>query len=192
MGSHQVFAGTNYAPPPLSHACTYVSDGDTNGAFYFIGTAYASMAWANPQSNGLTVLNNGGMLGGSLSNITNRAADDNYGGDNPNSYYTFQLGTGRSLSLTDWSYRSRAVNFSSLPTAMKIQGSNTGNGIDWADINAQTGITFSGVSEYKLYTLSASSAYKHFRLIQTAATTDANNFFTIGELELYGTFYYPA
>lgn len=173
---------------PTTENLSWVFNGDANGVFYRIGTNFGAMAWANPQSNGLVVTGLGPILGGTFAAITNQAADDNYTGNNPGSYYIFDLGPSRYLSLTDWTYRARDINFSSLPTAIKLQGSNTNNGIDWADLDDQTGITFVATNEWKHYTISPSANYRYFKLLQTAQTTDANDYFTIGEAEIYGDF----
>src|SRR6478672_7093159 len=43
-------------PTPTEKTLTYVSDGDSNDLFYWLGTAKGATSWVNPQSNGSLIV----------------------------------------------------------------------------------------------------------------------------------------
>lgn len=169
-----------------SDSLVYVSDGDTNGVFYRIGTNFGAMAWSNPQTSGAIVIGGGSLLSGTLDAIVDRAPSDTYTNNFPNEHYDFDLGAGRTLALTDWAYRSRSGVTSSTPTQMTLSGSN--DGITWTPIGVAN-LTVSTTDEWFLFS-DTSSPYRYFQLMQTATNSSGGDHFTIGEFELYGTLNY--
>lgn len=178
----------------LDDTLTYASDGDTNGAFYFIGTNFTLAGWVDPTTNGLVVTSNTSpQFGTALVNVVNRtygavAVTDGLILNTPSASITFDLGANRTLELTDWSYQSRGDDVTALPTEMTLEGSN--NGSTWFAVDLQTGLTPAGAGDWLLFTLGApSTAYRYFRVTQSALNSDGNNFFTANEFEFYGEFH---
>jgi hypothetical protein len=180
---------TAEAPVGNSRTLTYASDGDANGVFYFFGQNFnAGGTWTNPNTAGrLPITVTAAMLNGGVDNLVNRAAEDNYTTNVANSNFVFDLGSGRALSLTVWSYRARTATTSQTPTALSLEGSNDGS--SWTAIDARSGISVTATGQWKTFT-STSSAFRYFRLKQTALNNGGDNFFTIAEFELYGTLTY--
>lgn len=178
-------------PPSSPHTFTYVSDGDANGVFYFLGTGLGTTSWSNPQGSGALVITVNGsttMGFGSLASIVNRATDDNSSPNATNSFFTFDLGAGHSLQLVTWSYRSRDGFTSSTPTGIEIYGSNDNSSFTLLD--SQTSLSFTSFNEWMTWSISPSAGYRYLKLKQIDPNNSggANNFFTIGEFEIYGAF----
>lgn len=180
------------SPTPTATPLAYVSDGDTNGVFHFLGTALGTTSWSNPQTSGALVItvNGGTSMGfGSLAAIVNLTADDNSSPNSANSFFVFDLGPGHSLELDTWSYRSRDGFTSSTPTGMEVYGSNDGS--TYFLLDSATGQNFVSFNQWFTQALSPSVAYRYIKLKQIDPNNSgANNFFTIGEFEIYGLFHY--
>lgn len=174
---------------------TYVSDGDTNGVFYFIGTAYGqNTTWANP--NPTLITNSASSLdtGAAVVGLTNRAfALPEYctTGNSANSWFKVDLGANNTLKLNGWTWRSSRFVVSSNfeVTAMKIEGSNDNTA--WTQLDARTGLTWTTDGQFQSWTFTSNGiAYRYFKVTQTAVNDGGSNYFTCGDLELYGEFTY--
>lgn len=177
---------------PTTETRTWTMNGDDQGVFYRIGTTFGTVAWTNPHTSGAIVVGEssyGGVPSETVEQIVaHDATSDVYTDNIPNSYFTFDLGVGRTLQVTDWTYQSRFPQATqSTPTAMDLEGSN--NGVTWTPIDSRTGIAFTIAADWRHYT-TTSAAFRYFRLIQTAQTATSNDYFTIGEFELYGVLTY--
>jgi hypothetical protein len=178
---------TPTASPTTTYTGTWVSNGDANGIFYFAGQNWnTGGTWTNPHTAGRINVTASSLLSGTVDLIVDRATSDTYTTNAANSYYVFNLGANKSLALTDWTYRSRSGVTTSTPTAMSLEGSNDNS--TWTAIDSHT---LSVTSAGQWFHWSATSAgYRYFRLKQTAVTSSGDNYFTIGEFELYGTLTY--
>lgn len=172
---------------------TYVSNGDSNGVFYFIGTAYLSLAWTNPQSLGsnpvIATPSNTIASSDPIAALTDRAASTVYMNPTVGSYYKFDLGAGRALIVNAYLHRTRNVFDGDHPTAWTIEGSNDNS--NWTLIDTQSGMTITGLSTWTLKTVVGQTiGYRYLRWTQTALNSSGNNYFTPGEMEFYGTLQY--
>jgi hypothetical protein len=131
-------ASAAFLPPgALTASLFYVSDGDANGVFYFAGTNYGAVSWTNPFTAarlGITSLDNtGGDLKQSLVDRVASSYSTSTGG------IVFDLGVGKALLPTSYSYRYRNDVTTFSPTAWKVQGSNDNSA--WTDLDTVTGQT---------------------------------------------------
>lgn len=180
-------------PTATPAVLTYVSDGDANGVFNWIGTRDGSTTWSDPQS-GIRplVVTASGVLGGSEEQVvalSDRVAGHFYTTNVANSYVVFDLGAGRALVLNAYTYRSRSGFNGDHPTAWKLEGSN--NGTSWTLIDTQS-VSFSSTDQWLTTPVAGQvTAYRYFKWTSTGLTTpNSNNYFVFGEAELYGTLYY--
>ena len=167
---------------PDSYA--YQSNGDTNGVFYAIGTNFGRESWTNPHTSGRIVVTARNLANGSVEMAVDRAASNLLNSSSPSdNWFSFDLGAGRSLQLTQYSYRARNDS-ADLPTGWDLQGSNDGSA--WTAIETRTGLSFTA-SSWQTFTLATQSdPYRYFRLARHGADADGANYFGLGELELYG------
>ncbi len=168
-----------------SATLTYVSDGDSNGVFYFIGSKFGSQAWANPQTAGNISVTASNLAGGTVAAIVDRAVSDVFDNNNLSGpWFVFDLGVGKSLIPNKASFRAWTGSGLFYDSPLDLQGSNDGG--TWTAL--VTGQTTAGTSNaWTSFTVTGSTAYRYFRLIRTGVT----NYFSIGEFELYGAFTYP-
>lgn len=181
---------------------TWVSNGDANGVFYYIGTAFGSVSWSNPQPSAeirVFLYQNPSSL--TNASITNRTSDSGYigGGSLPN-YIAFDLGNNnRKLLLTDYSVQNYNQDNRYLRN-WKLQGTSTVgswdhtgiNGASWTDLDVRSGDTTmnGGASSWGHYTIGSpgSTRYRYFRLLQTGGDSLGGNYLCVSEVELYGDF----
>lgn len=171
------------------HTFVFSSGGDVNGVFYFAGQNFNdSNSWTNPETAGhidiQTDPTGPSLLNGTFDEIVDRMPSDVYTNNSaPGAGYIFDLGVGRTLALTDWTYRSRSGVTTSTPTDMSIEGSN--DGTTWTPIGTAT-LSVSSTDEWFQFS-DTSSAFRYFKINQTAPNSSGGDHFTIGEFELYGT-----
>lgn len=171
----------------------WVSNGDDNGVFHRIGTNFGAQAWSNPHTAGRIVVSgssDGSGVGSEpIANIVDRSGSDVFTDNIPNSFFVFDLGFGRALELTDWTYQSRDTQATqSTPVAMDLEGSN--DNLNWTPIDSQTGISITSMAEWLHFSVAPTIGFRYFRLKQTAANFTGTHFFTIGEFEIYGDLTY--
>lgn len=200
MGSHQFLATIRTAspsPPGSPQTFTYVSDGDTNDIFYFIGRNFGTASWANPHPARITNVRSTDLVG-TPADLTDRAAQDTYTDNLNNSWIVSDLGSGVAVVLSKYLIRIRNVADPRAIRNWKIQGSNdpvSNSVIDleaatWVDIDSRVADTTmpntSGV--WQVYTVpSMPAAYRWIRFLENGANSSGSDFFlTICEWQLYG------
>ena len=169
---------------------TYVSDGDTNDVFYFIGTLNNTTTFTNPQSITSPIIATINTISsGTLLGITDRIPGGFATTDVVNSNVVIDLGNGRSLRLNKYSLRARNIGTTHLRN-WKLQSSN--DGTTWVDLDTQINntslaATFAWVS---ITVSGITTNYRYFRLLQTGLNAANSNALSLGEMQLYGTYYY--
>ena len=162
----------------------FVSNGDSNGLFYFIGTNSRSIAWVNPAGNSLTITASS-IASGSLISLTNRQNSDFLTNSVANSWVKFQV-AGK-LKCNYYSIRTRAANVDYYPRNWILQGSN--NGADWIDLNIQVNnTTLSSVGQWLSLPVVTNVSYSSFRILQNGLNSSNSHFFCLDEIELYGLY----
>jgi hypothetical protein len=178
--------GSYSIPTARFTTCAYVSDGDANGVFTFLG-ALTTGTWGNPQTSGQIVLAASNLGSGTLAAIVNHDSSDTFNNPLSNNWFSVDLLTSRTLVVNKYSFRQRAAGVD-LIVSMKLQGSidNTSwTDITTADLPTQTANIWTSFS-----VPSAQSPYRYFRIVKNGNDTDGNGYFCIGEWELYGTLFY--
>ncbi len=177
-----------YAPlqhfPGARGTYTYSSDGDTNGVFYALGSYIGGGSWVNPYTAGLVgiVAPTGLFSTNSYITIVDRASNNSATNDVANSSFIFDLGIGRSLVMSKYSYRAWTSG-NNLPTAFVIQGSN--DAVNWTTLDTQTGLSLSA-AQWLSATVTNMTPWRYFQMKNIATDSSGNNYLTIGEMEFYG------
>jgi hypothetical protein len=165
----------------------YVSNGDTNGIFYALGTLGGG-SFQNPARSG-------GPVAVSYSSILvpwNPPPTPDYLTDRDSTVNIFHTGgpavgwvmwdfIGRRVKVRDYTLRSRWDSNTLHPTALQLQGSNDGD-TEWTVLDdAAPG--FTAADQWRHFTCDSvpTDPFRYLRLIDYA---DAN--LVLGEVELYG------
>lgn len=189
--SRLLFPATNFHAPseaPTSpQILTYVSDGDTNGVFYFLGTNYGVAGWVNPYTAtrlGISSLDNTG--GDNKATIVDRAPSQYSTGVSPN-HIIFDLGVGNALIIDYYSYRYRDNETTFCPTAWTVEGSN--DGLDWSHVvDTVTGETSALDKWVSRPIIGETLGYRYWRFQMTGNNNSGTTQASIGEFEIYGEF----
>jgi len=175
---------------------TYVSDNDLNGVFYWLGTLGLTTSYLSPSNE---------IPAGRALSLVTFSSEDSFGmgvwrmndlfsgavttGNFANSWMQFDISRvgNRTLLCNYYTVRARSTagGGGNHPTAFTFQGSN--NATTWVDLDIQTGLTYTPGTFYS-YPVGGSTAYRYFRLIQTALNSSGNDRFALAELEIYGAF----
>lgn len=181
---------------PSSHVSTYASDGDTNGILYFIGQNFGAGSWTNPfpasgaSGNNFTspfgtsvIMSVSGYLAGQTDppGITDRAASHVHVSSSGH-WFKFDFGPTGCLVVTKWNLQNRD-NFDDGATNVACEGSN--NNSTWTLLN-QNAARSATRNVWAGGTVSDTTAWRYVRIRKVVDT----DYFTIGEVELYGTLSY--
>lgn len=176
----------------VTTALNWVSNRDTNGLFYHLGTKFASTAWSNPQSGASpeceVFINNQGGNSGFTSKIVG-LTDRNFataitatGSTTPSIYVNLQPGTDKSFRLERLSITMSIGNINYRPRTTLFLGSNDnviyntlsgytsfiGDAYNWTLIKAFIQDTsfdnLSGIAEAN-FDINANAYYKHFKMV---------------------------
>ena len=176
---------------------TYVSNNDLNGLFQWLGTLGLTTSRLNPSSPlpvgralSLVTFSSVDNFGLDVSRMTDRVSSAVTTGNFANSWMQFDISRVGNRTLVCNYYTVRARNDAGdgsieHPTAFTFQGSNDATA--WVDLDVRTGLTYVAAT-FHSYPVSGSTAYRYFRLIQTALNSSGNNRFALSEFEIYGVF----
>jgi hypothetical protein len=162
---------------------TWVSNGDANGVFYYLGALAGGGTWINPHTAGQCIIAASNLSSGTLASVVDRVSSDAFDNPQAGNWWSVDLGSTRVFVPTKYSYRQRSAG-GNLMTQMKLQGSNDNS--SWADISTADSPTQTA-DVWTTFTVTGSTAYRYLRLLRTANDSSANTYFTIGEWEMYGT-----
>lgn len=160
----------------------YISDGDENGVFTYLGKLGNGGVWRNPNANGDIVLACSDLEGGNnLNDVVNHDSSSTGTNGGVGEWISFDLKSGRSLLCSKCSYRVRHSTDVNNPSAFDLEASNDGS--SWTLLSSQTGAPTS-TDTWLTFDVSAATAYRYFRLKVPDSAGTA--FMTTGEVELYG------
>lgn len=142
---------------------TYISGEDTNGVFYFLGTAKGLTAWVNPQLNGQLSVSGDTDATGTKSLLTNRTSDVWKSVVIPAPSVTFDLGEGVRLELSVLTIRASSSP-SENPEHIALEGSN--DGVNWIGLFQISHLVWTA-DEWKNWTINSTTPYRYFRLIHS-------------------------
>jgi len=168
---------------------TYVSDGDTNDVFYYIGTSNGTQAWSHPATEG--VVFSAANIHGSdykpenLADRTDSAYHSTQDTSFTNLYVQVDLGVNRSLVLSKYSIKGHNFGYHH-PRNWKIQASNDGS--VWTDIDTRSGVGPNQLT-WATFTLTIiPAAYRYFRFRMTGPSSSNEAYIIFAEWQLYGTY----
>ena len=188
-----IFGSGSTTTPPASNEVNlkYISDGDTNGVFYYIGTNKLTQAWRNPHTDGLIEVKQSSAFNSSYQNppfLTDRQNSDFFCTNNSaNSWFSIDLKANKNLVLSAYSIQCRSFN-ANHPRTWKLQGSNDENA--WIDINSQSSISLNSNQWFTQSIVNTPPAYRYFRIFFNGTSSSGDNVFCLGEMELYGKLTY--
>jgi hypothetical protein len=187
------------APPTTGTNLTYVSDGDANGLFYWLGTNRNTTAWSNPAGGSLLSALASTQLNGTVSELSDRLDSNFYTDQLPNQWVAWALGGGVTMSVGKYTIRSRNFDTNHLPRNWVLEGTNTVGTFDIAGVNAATwtaidtrsndNTLINGNQYYTLTVNGSIAAYSYLRLRQSGLNSTGGLYFTPAELEFYGVAY---
>jgi F5/8 type C domain len=183
---------------------TYVSNGDSNGLIYYLGTSGLTTTFANPVPAGLTILASSSYVGTSPDALTNRDTTLWASANTPLQWVAIDLGAGKSIDLRDYTLQARSDNNSAMPRNWELQGTNSVSvwsvvGVEsasWAVLDIQTNQLNMSVAGDFFHTGYPSNkpSYRYLRLIQTGYNSEpfpstSRDLFILGEIEFYGQYH---
>lgn len=160
---------------------SYVSNEDTNGLFYYIGTTGLTVAWTNPSTSGQVTASSSGDFNGSYSptRTTDRTDDYPWHSNGAASWIKFDLGQYR-IKVSDYTLRTRLdYQYGNWLSDWVVEGSNDDSA--WTAIDTRNGQSYT-YSTTTLYTTTPTVGYRYLRIRDTSA----NSHMVIGEIEFYG------
>lgn len=176
---------------PRGKSLSFVSAGDTNGVFYWLGTQQLTQDYVNPGTNGTLVFSSSSSLASTTQafNLADRGSAVAHTNDEANAFFQVDLLANRSLVLTCYTFKGRddsaGTNYHH-PRNWKFQGSNDAS--TWTDLDTQTNnATIDSKVWFTKQVLNQSIGYRYFRFLQTGPNSTGAYYLTGGEMELYGT-----
>lgn len=151
------------------------------GLFYYLGTIRNTQAWANPSPSYLTWTASG-QFAGSTVNLTDRSGSEFDTANVSSSWVKVDLGVGKSLNPSHMRIQQRPSGVNLYGTVV-VEGSNDNSA--WTQLGTVTSVA--AVGEWDTVVLTG-QPYRYFRATQTSADRSGNNYFCIGEIELFGFF----
>lgn len=164
---------------------TYVSDGDTNGVFYYLGTNAGADPWTNPHTAGFLTIAASNIGTGSLAQTVDRTNNDNWDAPQAGNWWQVDFGASRTLVVSAWSFQQRSITGNN-PTQLTLAGSN--DGTNFTTILGTQTISNTSANQWNSFTIAGqTTAYRYIRMTRTANDSSGGTYFTIGDWELYGT-----
>ena len=179
-------------PPALTSATlTWSSNGDANGAMYYLGSLGGK--WVNPHSGGNVTVVRSSTYSIAPANFVNR--DTAYGfGSDLGCFAGVDLGSGRSMRPNVYTLR----NYTTADRYMRnwaFEGTNTvsantesgWNAATWTVLDARAGdTTMSSTSIWKYELTQPATAYRYLRWRLTGNDSLDGAYLCLTEFELYG------
>lgn len=212
MGGVYAGGGVNLtvaSAPTVTKTLSRVTSGDKNGLFYYLRQSSSDVALDPLNSGRINCISSGALAGGVLNNLFDRGA---YHASGTISGYTrsiltsnvagnwvaFDLGAGTSIRLTNYTLQNGLYDAGHLMRNWKLQGSlNAGllpfdltniPSMTWVDLDTRVNdTTLTSVAQWVNFIPSVTStAYRFFRLLSTGASANGQQYFQLGQIELYG------
>lgn len=175
-------SGIVVPPVATNVTLTYVSDGDTNGVLYYLGSSGKTSTWQNPINKGVSITSSGGGSG-SPTDLADRQPTAFYVTAATNNWVRIDLP--KSLKCSYYSLRNRNYNGNNIRN-WKLQGCNAGS--EWVDLDTQSNnVSINGESQWlSLPVTNNQASFTSFRILQTGHESSGDDYLCLGEIELYG------
>jgi hypothetical protein len=180
-----------------SVALNWVSDGDTNGLFYYLGTRdQAGFVIPVPTTVGASVVGSRVSLtaltaasGYSVGHLVDRATtgagqSDAFSSSNAAGQWVKLDMLDRTFAPTVLSLR----HFNEAGTALAnfvVEGSS--DNAAWTTLLTVAGAANPGAFAWRHWAITGAAAYRYLRVRSTGVTSSGDNFFDVAEMEWYGT-----
>ncbi len=166
----------------------YANNGDANGAFRYLGALGNGGTWRNPHTNGdITITAPYDTLElGTFDSMVDTLSSNTYFRARSGAECWFNLGTGRALYMTHFSFRQRA-NYNSSMQEIDVQGSHDGVTWGYSFTAPVSGTAGAWTTVDVRGTAMSNERYRYFRII----LHPPNSFLAVGEFEIYGTLVLP-
>lgn len=164
-----------------STALTYVSNGDANGLFYYLGTNKGLEAWSNPLVANRIAVFYSSILGGQspVESLVDRQPSFFHTNTTTPLFIEFDLLASNKLTVNYWTYRSRSNALDHIPNRLVLSVSN--DRVNYTQIDDKS-FTPAQNTYYSFPVLSQSVGYRYCKF-----TAFGTQYFTAGEFELYGS-----
>lgn len=166
------------------------SDFDKKGVLYYLGTREYRTEWQNPFLQKLVDVTWSSLEKGKAPAIFEREPSECWTQDVPSSWFTIDLGAGRSLRITAYTLRHGGGTKQDLIRNWTLKGSVDGKEFTTL-MRHKDDESLSTAFATMTWTISGvSQAYRFFKVIQTGHNSSKHNFLSIGGVELYGELIY--
>lgn len=166
------------------------SDFDKKGVLYYLGTHEYRTEWQNPFAAKLVDVTWSSLEKGRSPNIFEREPSECWTQDVPSSWFTVDLGAGRSLRITAYTLRHGGGTKQDLIRNWTLKGSVDGKEFTTL-MRHKDDESLSTPFSTMTWTISGvSQAYRFFKVIQTGHNSSKHNFLSIGGVEFYGELIY--
>lgn len=162
----------------------YSFDGDTYGAFNYLGALGNGGVWRNPQTFDDIDVAVDALVTGTVDQLVDRQPSNVIQDAGTSRAYYFDLKEGRSLACDKISFRQR-TGFNATAADVQLQGTNDPTFVtfDWDPL--VNFVTPAAKDTWKSVDVPEGGTYRRFRLISSTAN------FAMGEMELYGALTFP-
>lgn len=168
---------------------TYVSNGDTNGVFYYLGTDKNTVAFTNPAASGKVIITGSNPFPGRNANDLvgrNNTSYSSGGESGIGQTITIDLGINRKLALKTYTFSGRADENGYHLRSWNFRGSNDSSA--WTILDTQVNNSTIGLNTYYNKTLASESiGFRYFQIITTGNDSSGFTALSGNEIELYGT-----
>jgi hypothetical protein len=166
------------------------SDFDTKGVLYYLGTKEYRSEWQNPFTQKLVDITWSSLEKGKPSAIFERDPSECWTQDVPSSWFTVDLGSGRSLRITAYTLRHGGSNKQDLIRNWTLKGSVDGKEFVTLMRHKDDESLSSSFATMTWPISGICQAYRFFKIIQTGHNSSKHNFLSIGGVEFYGELIY--
>lgn len=167
----------------------YLSSGDANGLFYWLGTNGKTTVFSNPHTDGKLFISASSVGAGTVAQLCDRQ-DSQFFTDSVNgSWIKITLPVGKNLKLNYYSIKTRNQSSGYHPKNWKLQGSNDDS--TWIDLDNQVNnTTLTNNSQWLSLPVNTNTAYRHWRILVTGFNSSNFYHLVLGEVEFYGQLNY--
>lgn len=166
------------------------SDFDTKGVLYYLGTKEYRSEWQNPFSQKLVDVTWSSIEKGKPSAIFEREPSECWTQDVPSSWFTVDMGTGRSLRITAYTLRHGGATKQDLIRNWTLKASVDGKEFITLMRHKDDESLMAPFATMTWAISGNTQAYRYFKVIQTGHNSSKHNFLSIGGVEFYGELIY--
>ena len=173
---------------------TFVSNGDTNGMFYWLGTRQGLSPWVNPVARQWVVGRQSTVYPNTVAAVGSADRGDTivHSTDGVGNWTAWDLGAGTTLDVSHYAIRNRPDYEGHHLRNWVLEGTNDATaitnpaGATWIVLMTHTAETAMTAGVWRNWAVTPGTAYRHLRIRNTGTDSTGNNYMTYGEIEFYG------